>query len=148
MDNIQTDVFKILTEVAGSASWRCLSSFEVNALMNAIRTKYCEPDSESSLWESIRESESYYREEGRAFAARTLDQLDRTVFLLIDDWHSMTGFEITSGKILKRVFDDMYDFRWYLTDSKGSFLLCRNDHEFIIHAVEPRTSASNRSTDS
>jgi hypothetical protein len=52
--------------------------------------------------------------------------------LLIDDWHGYSAIGIPTGTQLLSLLERSYKFRWYVTDSQLSFLLCRNDHDIVI----------------
>jgi hypothetical protein len=36
------------------------------------------------------------------------------------------------GSIFPEIIDSIYDFRWYILDHEFSFVIFRNDHDFIM----------------
>ena len=132
MDNIQSDIAAVFAQLRVGAS--PLVAQDIARIVEIIKDNFCSSNCLATpLWAGI-DGDSCMEEDWYGFVAEILSKVDGAAFLIIDDWSGLTGWQVVHGKVLGGVFKEMYNFQWYVTDSSGSFVLCRNDHNVIIHA--------------
>ena len=131
MDNVQSDLMNLL----GSQEFiaEVLSRAEAENLAGAIRKRFGNEKAKSDpIWETLKQSKSYQGETGTNYVKQLLTNISDDLILLIDDWHGYSALKIATGIQLLWLLEQSYNFVWYVTDLKMTFLLCRNDHNFVI----------------
>lgn len=131
MDNIQSDVAQALSKQA--AEFKTLTRSDASEWEGKIRRVFCDSRRASfPIWEALLREQSFYDEAANVEARRILSSMERPVVVLIDDWHGWSGFVLQNGISFALALDDLYDFRWYVSDIMLTLLVCRNDHDFVI----------------
>jgi hypothetical protein len=111
---------------------------EANTIVNQAVNRYTN-DKEYlyPLWEWLATDDSYRYEEGWRWVSDFIKDKDMLFFFEPDKEEEM--FELKNLKAIDTVIDDCTLFVFYITDRKGSFLLCYNDHDCLIACGESIT---------
>src|SRR5260221_5850236 len=130
MDMIQNELVSVLEKMG--AKFSTMSKSEVEAISRELRSRFCDAKEASSpLWEAIKSSESFYKEDGTHAVVEFFGKRQGEIVFLIDDWHGCSGIRLLDAEIVPKALEGLYSFKWYATDSNCSFLICRNDHDFV-----------------
>lgn len=102
-------------------------------LFSALRAKFGAGKG-GQLWEALAEKTScWYREAWRWIA----EYLDRESILFFAPGSAV--FELSDGVELVDVIGECSCFEFYVTDRALSFVLCFNDHDFLIASGDARS---------
>lgn len=135
MTEIQKDLIVVLNDK--NIPFEVLSAERTRWLEQSIKDFFGEEDSPRSphLWENLRSDVSYSGDVVQSKIRKYLSEVNRPIFLLIDDWHGFSAITFERGSNFPEVIDSIYDFRWYVVDREFSFVLFRNDHDFIMYCA-------------
>lgn len=101
------------------------------AIVDLVRRKYSSRPA-STLWEQIGISASFQNDRAWNRACEFVG--DQSTLLFFEPKEDSKVFKFEDGNSLARVIEDCPLFVFYLTDETGSYLLCVNDHDYLIGA--------------
>jgi hypothetical protein len=109
-----------------------VSNNESSTIRKHIEEKYAATHGQSPLWERLEGDLSKYDPDGW----RKIGEFpyDDKVTLFFDKNNETTMFSVNSCKEVVSILSECPGFVFYITDAKCSFLLCHNDHDYLIGA--------------
>lgn len=134
MNQTQKDFAQVLSEF--SIPNALLPDEEAAIVYRNMRRAFSEMpgDEQTPLWETMISSTGLYEDKGDRFLQSFLSSNSEEILFIIQDWYRMTGFKIQSSKLLYDALKSTYRFVWYSTNSLYSYVLCQNDHNFVIYS--------------
>jgi hypothetical protein len=118
---------KAISDVKISA--RKLSKTESLKLSLEVICKFCNGNDNYPAWSAIREQGSL-RPSGWRDAARLVGE--RQCFLMVETESSRIVFELENGIALEHLLEECPGFVFYVFDRSMTFLMCHNDHDYLI----------------
>lgn len=105
---------------------------ESKVIRNCIEEKYASNSGVLSLWERLEGEASRYDPDGwKAIGQFPCDDM---VTIFFDREDEVVMYRVKSCLDLVKLLSECPGFVFYLTDDKCSFLLCHNDHDYLIGA--------------
>jgi len=126
LEAVESKQFKV-QEVGAAAS----TSIRLN-----IERLYTEKRSPKPLWERLADDASKHDPEGwRAIGDYPYEN---TVTIFFDEENEGTMYSLDSCKDVVNLISECPGFVFYVTNSDCSFLLCHNDHDYLIGTGEAK----------
>ncbi len=97
---------------------------------NILKTYSKKEIYEYPLWDNIAEKASYYNPDGWKFIADFRRNSKKLLFT--EPSKGIIVFEFNNSIDLVNMLDNSYGFVFYVTDINISYLLCFNDHDYLI----------------
>jgi hypothetical protein len=105
---------------------------KASTLLRHILNAYTEQDvRQYPLWKYLKNKQSVYRPDGWSLIDRYYTN-EEVVLFLEPKATSYDFFVFKNMQAVKEVLEHSFGFVFYLTDFKGDFLLCFNDHDYLI----------------
>ena len=134
MNHITCDIQLELT--SRGIEYRSLDGVVVKSLERDMRKTFCDQHKAGDpLWEAVSNPESYHHAAGDEFADAFFRHREEKVYILIDDWDGLSGLFVENASGLYTSIKAMYSFRWYVSDIALTYLICKNDHDFVIYST-------------
>ena len=106
-----------------------ISSVGAEKLRNLLEHRFAKKGG-LPLWERLPNNVSRWRPDGWLRACEFVQFRETIIFF--DRHDSQIMWKFLSGDMLARVFKNAPALQFYITDSEASFILCYNDHEYLI----------------
>lgn len=107
-----------------------LNNEESTTVRTCIEEKYAASHGQSPLWERLEGECSKYDPDGwRAISEFPFDNM---VTMFFDKENETTMYSMNSCRDVVRLLCECPGFVFYITDVNCSFLLCHNDHDYLI----------------
>lgn len=107
-----------------------LSPVEWRVVVSEIQVRYCEASEAVPIWESLRVKASQNRADGWREIANYVSTDSCVLFVESE----MCAFRLQNGENLARLLADCPGFEFYVTNTKYDYVLCHNNHDFLIGA--------------
>lgn len=119
------------------AERQCISYNEIGneealVIRNTIEQKYCKKNGRP-LWERIKVDTSGIHSPSNKNIFNDLNIIDE-IFVFFEEDTDKTIFKLNNINELIKIVNELFGFIFYVTNYDEDFLLCWNDHEFIIGA--------------
>lgn len=115
---------------------RPLSSDEVHRLVGMIVDRFTRPlRDDHPLWETFYEDVARRRSDGWSIIC---DYPEPLPIMLFEDQAEFRGYGFSSQAGMRTVLAESPGFEFYATNKNADFVLCHNQHDFIIGAGECR----------
>jgi len=119
-----------------------LNDDEASLIRERIEEKYAATRGPSPLWERLEMDVSKYDPDGwRAIGDFPLSDM---VTMFFDRENETTMYSVKSCSDVVELLSECPGFVFYITDVNCSFLLCHNDHDYLIGTGEARDWVSGR----
>lgn len=114
-----------------------LTAEETERIRSTIASLYLSNQTSHPIWERILEWQSIADPDGWRLIAEYVD--DSVCVLFFDADEEMSMFRFGSGEDLQEVLGNCAGFVFYVTDYECSYLLCHNDHDYLIGCGKARS---------
>jgi hypothetical protein len=109
---------------------RRLSPEESQRLIGIIIARFTIPrDDARPLWETFQDDVSRRRTDGWSVIC---DYATDSPILLFQQPNGFAGYQFASGDDLRNILADTPGFELFVTDERADYVLCHNDHDFLI----------------
>ncbi len=122
-----------------------LSSEGANNLFRRLRKKYADFSSELPLWETVGEHISRKRANGWRDVGEYVGDFQ---CLLATEKDGEEAYRVSSGNDLTQLLHECPGFEFYVTNEDCDFLLCHNDHDYLIGAGKAAAWVATKDDDS
>lgn len=109
-----------------------LNDEESVRIRNCVEEKYAAGIGQLPLWERLKSDFSKYDPEGWRVISDF--PFDNRVTMFFDRESEANMYSISSCKEAVKILSECPGFVFYITDEGCSFLLCHNDHDYLIGA--------------
>jgi len=109
-----------------------LSDKSTLSIRMCIEERYTVGNRNAPMWERLEEKVSVFDPEGWRTIANF--PFNNRVMMFFDSEDESAMYSIHSCKDVVKLLSECQGFVFYLTDSKCNFLLCHNDHDYLIGA--------------
>ena len=113
--------------VCDEAEWK-------NLILGVVGKYVDENKAGHQLWERLLNTESYVDADGWKIMGTLIG--NKKCILFLDE--ERFCLKISNGILLQKILEETYNFVFYITDQRLSYLLCHNDHDFVIACGDAR----------
>ena len=127
MDLIQNEIDDKLKDF----SFQKLSLQDSEKIQYDIAKKFGINDSYTyPLWDNLKDKYSIYNRDGWKLISNFTK--NETVFLILEQSDERAVYSFKNGEEVVRVLGECFGFVFYITNESKSYLLCFNDHDYLI----------------
>ncbi|NUE67745.1 DUF6756 family protein [Snodgrassella sp. ESL0253] len=124
-------------------SYKEINMQDALRIRNNVENLYCKKGY-GALWERISiENFGFHTPNNKAIFKNLNAEINNEVIIFFEESTDKTFFKLKNIVDLMNVVNELFGFVFYITDENESFLLCRNDHEFIIGAGKAKKWVEN-----
>jgi hypothetical protein len=110
-----------------------LTDSEWRKIYDSITTKYSnEKLSYNALWERLNHSVSSKDRFGWKTIVSLVGNSDCILLILTEQF----GLRVPNGQVLSIILGDTWGYVFYVTNTNADYLMCFNDHDFVIGCGE------------
>lgn len=109
---------------------KVLSTQHYQALYQAVLDKFALGVDKFPLWENLNDSESLKEKDGWLLISDFVG--NEEVVLFLDNRTEKFAITLNGSKDLNKLLSNTFHFVFYITNINVDYLLCFNEHDFII----------------
>lgn len=109
---------------------KVLSTQHYQALYQAVLDKFALSVDKFPLWENLNDSESLKEKDGWLLISDFVG--NEEVVLFLDNRTEKFAITLNGSKDLNKLLSNTFHFVFYITNINVDYLLCFNEHDFII----------------
>ena len=106
-----------------------LPEAETTFLVKGISDIFCNGVESTPIWHSLA-NEGKRRTDGWREAAKLVG--NHECVLLVEDDTSKIAYDVLNGRVIEQLLSECPGFEFYLFDRSMTYLMCHNDHDYLI----------------